>query len=154
MIETREKIIEGAKYTVTQMTARRAIKMKAKLIRLFGAALAEIFLPSNETPIEGAAFSKVDAVNAIQKLALQLDENTLESLIVTLLQGVRKEGVELTESTLDLEFAGKLDVLYKVLWFVLEVNFESFFGEGGIGSLFLAPAPQQPQATSKTFRKN
>ena len=45
MIQTKEKQIHGAVYSVTQLPARRALRLKAKLLRLFGPALAHLFLP-------------------------------------------------------------------------------------------------------------
>lgn len=115
MIETKEKQIDGSTYLVTQMTARRALRMKAKLLKLFGTALAEIFLPSDDQPIEGLGFSKQEAINAIQSLSCDLEEKVFESLLVELLSGVRKDNVELTEAIIDMEFAGKLQTLYKVV---------------------------------------
>jgi len=141
MIETKEKRIDGANYSVTQMTARKALRMKAKLMKIFGASLAQIFLPSNEKPISGMSFSKDEAVKALQSLAIGLDDETFEMLIVDLLRYVRKDGVELTEQIIDMEFAGDLAILFKVVWFVLEVNFSSFFGESGIGTLFKEEDP-------------
>lgn len=141
MIETKEKQIDGSTYLVTQMTARRALRMKAKLLKLFGTALAEIFLPSDDQPIEGLGFSKQEAINAIQSLSCDLEEKVFESLLVELLSGVRKDNVELTEAIIDMEFAGKLQTLYKVVWYVLEVNFSSFFGESGIGAFIQTDQP-------------
>jgi len=150
MIETIEKTIDGKKYSITQMTARRALRMKAKLMKIFGSSLAEIFLPSSDEPISGLGFSKKEAVSAMTNLALQLDDSTFDSLIVELLSNVRKEGVELTESVIDFEFAGDLFTLFKVIWAVLEVNFGSFFGESGIGTLW---QEQEPVPQKKSMKK-
>lgn len=149
MIETQEKEINGNRYSVTQMTARRALRMKAKLLKQFGTALAEIFLPSEDKPIEGAGFSKKEAVSALQALSCELDERAFELLVMELLSGVRKDGVELTEAIVDMEFAGDLATLFKVIWFVLEVNFSSFFGESGIGEMMQASAVPQKKAFTK-----
>lgn len=149
MIQTKEKTINGAKYSVTQMTARKALRMKAKLLRLFGPPLAQIFLPSKDKPMDGMAFSKDEAVKALQNLVCELQEDDFEKLCMELLVGVRKEGMELTEQIIDLEFAGDLASLFQVVWFVLEVNFASFFGESGIGNLFAAPIPPKQTSTKK-----
>lgn len=132
MIETREQVINGSRYTVTQMTARRALRMKARLLKMFGKALAQIFLPSNDESIQGMAFSKNSAVSAIQSLCESMDDKAFESVLVELLSGVRKEGMELTEGIIDLEFAGDLATLYQVVWFVLEANYSNFFQALGI----------------------
>ncbi len=133
MIETREKIIDGATYMVTQLPARRAIRLKAKLIKTFGS----FFLSS-----EGSA---------IQSMFQSLDENQFESLCMEMIQGVRKNGVELTPGTFDLEFAGDMAALYKLLLFVVEVNFANFFSMIGIG-IPSFPEDQEPtNVTKKTF---
>lgn len=156
MIETIEKTINGKKYSITQMTARRALRMKAKLMKIFGPSLAEIFLPSNDKAIEGLGFSKQEAVNALSSLALQLDDSTFDNLVVELLSGVRREGIELTESIIDMEFAGDLFNLFKLIWAVLEVNFGSFFGKDGIGSLLqdqekTMPSPDLKKTSVKKY---
>jgi len=137
MIETKEKTIDGSKYSVTQMTARKALKTKAQLLKIFGAAFAEIFIQEKPSKnLKGLTFSKKDAVNAIQSLATQLEDEKFEFLVLELLQNVRKNGIELTKEIIDFEFAGKLNTLFKVIWFVIEVNFENFFSELGITGLF------------------
>lgn len=153
MIETREKQIHGAVYTVTQLPARRALRLKAKLLRLFGPALAQLFLPGGSDPsISGLPFSKSEAVKAVESLMAQLDDRTFENLVLELCQGVRKDGMELTDSVIDIEFAGDLGTLMQVLWFVIDCNFGSFFGESGIGSLFEA-SPAMPQNRQPDTRK-
>lgn len=156
MIETKERIIGGSKYQVTQMTARRALRMQAKLLKLFGASLAHILLPSagEEENIKGATFSKSEAINALKDLACEIDESTFEKLVVELLSGVRKEGIELNEGVIDLEFAGELNTLFQVIWFVLEVNFSFFFGEGGIGSLAKESTPPKKKVSKTKYTKN
>jgi hypothetical protein len=158
MIETREKQIHGAVYSVTQLPARRALRLKSKLMRLFGPALAQLLLPGgNSENITGLPFSKQEAVKAVESLIQQLDDKTFENLVIELCQGVRKEGMELTESVIDVEFAGDLGTLMQVLWFVIDCNFGSFFGESGIGSLFGASAPipqnRQPDTRTTSIRK-
>lgn len=153
MIQTKEKQIQGAIYSVTQLPARRALRLKAKLLRLFGPALAQLLLPgSAQENMTGLPFTKTEAVKAVESLIAQLDDKTFEGLVLELCQGVRKDGMELTESVIDIEFAGDLGTLMQVLWFVIDCNFGSFFGESGIGRLFGATAPM-PQNRQPDTRK-
>lgn len=126
MIETLEKEICGSVYAVTQMTALRAVRMQARLIKLLGASVATLFSSSSIDEAEGS-FSK-----AVSLLSENLDEISFENLVLDLLQSVRKNGLELTKSVIDIEFAGKLNELFLVLQYILEVNFSDFFLEGGI----------------------
>src|SRR5271163_3077493 len=115
MIETKEKVIDGAVYSVTQLPARRALRLKAKLIKLFGVMI----------------FGKESS--NFQALCQSLDENQFESICMEMIQGVRKNGVELVPATFDLEFAGDMAGVYKMLLFVIEVNYANFFSLIGIG---------------------
>lgn len=133
MIETREKIIEGATYTVTQLPARRALKLKAKLIKTFG-----------------ALFMGGDSVT-FQQVCQSLDENQFEAICMEMIQGVRKNGVELTPATFDLEFAGDMAGVYKLLLFVIEVNYANFFSMVGIGLPSFSEDPTPSNVTRKTF---
>lgn len=134
-IQTVEKNINGAVYSCTQLPARRALKLKAKLVKAIGPTVAQLFGSSKD---DG---SSDHVVKAIQILSQTLNENEFEGLVVELLQCVRKDGIELVPAIIDMEFAGDFDSLYKVLWFVLETNFSSFFSMLGIGNVY--PEPKQ-----------
>jgi len=136
MIETIETIIDGATYSVTQLPARRAIRLKAKLIKLLG-------------PL----FIGGDSIN-IQNLCQNLDENQFEALCMEMIQGVRKNNVELSPATFDLEFAGDMASLYKLLLFIVEVNYANFFSMLGIGLPSFQEQQTPNNATKKTFLRN
>jgi hypothetical protein len=128
MIETFEKQIGNSSYMITQLPARRALKLQAKMLKLLGPSAALIF---------AAAAKDLDSADnaipqAVRLLSDQLDDKTFDLFVMELLQGVRKDGVELTDKTVDFEFAGNLNELFLVLQQVLEVNFGDFFQEGGI----------------------
>jgi hypothetical protein len=151
MIETREKIIEGNTYMVTQLPARRAIKLKVKLMKLFGPVLAQLFLTINDAD---EFESKKNLVKAVEILSEHIEENTFEALVLELLNGVRKNNVELTSHVIDLEFAGNMGELYQVLWFVVEVNFSNFFSLMGIGNQFIAETQvKQTTESKRTFTR-
>jgi len=151
MIETREKEIKGSRYTVTQLPARRAIALKAKLIKLLGPSLMHLFNLSKDKSDEdnSCILSK-----AIETLADKLDPVEFENLIVQLLATARKDGKELLPHVIDIEFAGDMEALYTLLIFALEVNYENFLSLVGlnIGSLFQGQK-ENPALTKKTFKK-
>lgn len=144
MIETRQKMIDGNCYTVTQLPARRALKIKARLIKTFGCVFAKL-LSQGQNP---------DSLSdAIQIFSSSVDENIFEAIITELLSTARKNGIELNASTIDLEFAGDLAAIYKVVAFVIEVNYENFFTMCGITNLF-DNYPQPPQNAPKESVKD
>lgn len=123
MIQVKTKTIAGAKYDVTQMTARAAIRMQARLIKFLGPSVGEFF---------GCKDANLAISKAIRALATTMNDNEFDSLVMDLMQYVRKEGYELTAATIDFEFAGQLNTLFEVVAFVLEANYSDFFAEGGI----------------------
>lgn len=145
MIETFEKQINNSTYMVTQLPARRALKLQAKLLKLLGPAASQIFI--------AAANNLLTADDAIPKaitlLVNELDDKTFDTFIMELLQGVRKDGMELNEKTVDLEFAGSLNELFLVIQYILEVNFGDFFQEGGILKALFPKDEIIPQDTRK-----
>lgn len=152
MIETREKTIGDATYSVTQLPARRALRLKAKLMKLFGPVFAQLFLITEDKASEER--QKENLVNSVELLTGQLEAVQLDTLIVEILQGVRKNGQELTAPTIDIEFAGDIAGLYEVVFFVIEVNFANFFSMIGIGNLFTEQMTIPAQTTKRTFTKN
>lgn len=136
MYEAKEREIDGHKVTVTQWPARKALTTKLKLVRAIGPSLGEIIggmKGTEESVLESDLdLSKVTA--ALEKLLSALDEATFMSLIKIFMSGVRVDEVDMSnDKEFDMMFTSKLDLLYKVIWFVLEVNYGSFFGEDGIG---------------------
>lgn len=126
MIETKEKVIGESNYMVTQMPAMRAVRMQARLLKLLGPSFAAILASDDTKNLDNAL------PLAISLLVDKLDEKTFEQLVLDLLQGVRKEGAELTKAKIDYEFSGNLNELFLVMQYVLEVNFSDFFQAGGI----------------------
>lgn len=140
MIETKDKVINGNTYSVTQFTALRALRLQYKIIKIFGAGIAQILRPQISQSEMGRAtlnlgIDKDSLASAILNITSNMDENTFESLFKELLEYTRRDGKELKPAVIDLEFAGDLATLWQVIWFVLEVNFGSFFGERGFGSV-------------------
>ena len=134
MVDNKEKEIEGMKVNVTQFPARFGFKMQAKLLRIFGPVIGTV-LSGNDIS-KGVMNSDVSMGNlseAIKRLFEVLDEDKSLALVLDLLQQTRIDGQEVNEGTFDTLFPGKYLALYKILGFVLEVNYGSFFGEGGIG---------------------
>jgi hypothetical protein len=125
MIESKEKEINGNLYLVSQMTAMKAIRVQSRLMKLLGPAFAEMIVADKKNP--DACLPKVVAL-----LVDQLDAETFANLVVELMQNVRRNGQEMKKEIIDIAFAGKLNELFLVLQFVLEVNYADFFQEGGI----------------------
>ena len=128
MIETKEKIIGDSTYSVTQMPAMRALRTQARLLKLLGPAIGVLLIAESQQ--EGNGDKEIG--NSLMLLASQLDEKNYDSLMLDLTQGVRKNGMELNKSIIDMEFSGKLNEFFLVIQFILEVNYADFFQGNGL----------------------
>ena len=155
-VETKDKVIDGKKITVTQFPGRKALFYKVKLIKLFGSSIGAMLAQAKglTAQIDMSVFAA-----AMDKLATTIDEGEFTRFVLELLQLTRVDNVPITEASFDMEFAGNLLFMYKILWFTLEVNYGSFFGENGIGKILSAlqpppPVPEKSPASSKPPKKS
>lgn len=136
-IETEEKTIDGRQVMVTQFPGRRALTFKTRLLKLLGPSIAQMFsgVKTDKSNILDSDFDLSIISKACEKLSETLDEDEFVKFVLELLQCTRLDGKEINDAVFDIEFAGNLVLMYKVLWFTLEVNYGSFFGVGGIGKI-------------------
>lgn len=128
MIETKEKEINGVLYSVTQLPARRALRLQSKLVKLLGSSVANLFSEGSTNKDLLKAFPK-----AVTALSNQLDEKSFDNLVNELVEyNLRIDGKEFNIRDFDLFFSGKLNDLFLLLAFILQVNFMDFFLTGGI----------------------
>lgn len=118
MIETRDIVVEGRTYQVTQFSATKGIKMMTRLTKIIGEPIGFMF--SNE----GADVDQMLPM-AIRALSDKLDEDMVLDTVKQLLEGVRNHEGELE---FDQYFSGKMGLLFKILGKVLEVQYGDFFG--------------------------
>jgi hypothetical protein len=169
---TKERTINGVKFSVAPFMAIEALKLKAFLIRTFGPALGQALgtlkngLPGSgkisEINLDGTALSQ-----AIEKLMEQLNEEEFISLIKRLLGYVTAKMARdgkvfqlaftenVFEESLNMVFSGRLFTIYPVILFVLQVNYPDFFDQvaHGIGKkigkmISSGPAGQEPKNES------
>jgi hypothetical protein len=149
MIETKEKEIDGRMIMVTQFPGRRALSHKTRLIKLLGPAVAQLFTEDKiDLTKDISSLSKV-----IDKLSSTLDENDFVRFVLDLLKCTRLDGKEITEAVFDDEFSGDLLLMYKILWYTLEVNYGNFFAHSGIGKI-LSTMPRTQTKETKTNTKS
>ena len=135
MIETKDKTIDGKKITVTQFPGRIGLNLKTKISKLVGPT---IFTALKSISGTGKKFMDKDvdletAAIAIEKFLERVEPDSWESLIFEILNMTRINNQEITPEIFDIEFAGSFVTLYKIIAFVLEVNYKDFLGLTGIG---------------------
>lgn len=143
LLKTKTEIIDGYEVTGTQLPAIQAWKLKAKLLNAIGPALNN----SNSNLID-AELNETIIISAIGALAESIDPDKFINLVLEMLHGVYVSGNDLTQKmhigdreVFNMYMAGKMMLIYKILYFVLKLNFEDFFLKlqqniGNLGSGF------------------
>lgn len=137
-IETRERHIDGLRYTVTHMPTRKGLALLVRLTKILGPGLGAFLggagraarLPGESGTEVALALGTSDAVH---DLCERLDAGELQFAIdelarCTTVQVERDEPV--LADIFDDHFAGRYDVLLRWLRFALEVNYARTFTDG------------------------
>ena len=156
-METKEKVIDGIRFSVAPFRTVEAARLHPYLARLLGpfmargvGALFKNGLPIGERPGEKILDQEVnldgnELAQAITDLATQLTEDEFESLMRRMFKNltayVTKSGTPLQlsftdqafDTSMDIVFTGKVFTIYAVMLFVLEVNFPDFLAKMGQG---------------------
>lgn len=129
MRKTHEKDIDGTLWTVNEFSATEGLRLLTRLTNLCGGPVAKALesLPKGE----GILDAKIDfglLGAALTDLTQRLDEDQVVELIKRLLAcTIAKEPGEKSKEAgrhFDVTFQGRYLTLFKVLGFVLEVNFK------------------------------
>lgn len=151
--EAKEKTIDGQSWEVQPWAAMYGLKMKAKLAKTLGPALAKA------GAIDNLFDSNVEDI--VSGLLSQLDENETPKLIRELLSGAFVDGKDMSNDRLFNDaFSANYLPLYKGLMFILEVNFGNFsklaanIGSPLIQQLRHENAKVQPKAQASLKKKS
>jgi hypothetical protein len=113
---TEERMIGARTYRATQLPAMRALRLLARLGRVAGPAFAVLLEAGAEGSIQGGARALFD----------RLGEDDVEQLVRGMLETVTVDGRSVLLG-FDAEYAGKLDEVFLLVQFALEVQFGGFF---------------------------
>jgi hypothetical protein len=157
---TKEKTLNGVKFTAAPFTAVEGLKLKSYLVRTFGPALGEALGSFKDLFKDGAldgdqigdvSIDGQSIARAIERLLTQLSEPDFIALIKRLFSNVTAQvpspekgsppiligfGDAAFDASMELAFAGHLFSVYPIILLVLEVNYPDFFEKmaGTIGS--------------------
>jgi len=122
--ETKE--INGRTYYVVQMPPTEAIKVQLQLTKIFGDSFGELGSSMN-----GDFAGQAQALGAAMSLLFKnSDEDEILALVKKVVSTAKVDGKKIV---IDSDFTGEyLQDIYKVFFWVLGVNFSSFFGESGL----------------------
>lgn len=155
-VKDESKTINGRQYYVVQMAPERAIVLQLKLTKILGGALSKLAPAlSSKAQVDGAGRTAAMA-GAIGALFANATEEEVFGLMREVVCTAKVDGQRIAIND---HFQGEyLADLYKVFFWVLGVNFASFFGAGGLEGLLakfrqvmtseLASQQQPPQAST------
>ncbi len=139
MLKTESKVIDGIKFNVTQFPGRAGVKLAFRIFKEIGPAFASA---AAGIDFKGGKLGSVDFLQvaaALEKIGIGPD--AFCQLLLDILAGTRveKDGSvsDITGEFFDMEFGGNLGIPFRAAVFALEVNYGSFFGVGGIGSMMM-----------------
>lgn len=152
MVETKTKKIDGKEVMVTQFPAFEGLRIKSKLMKTIGPAVAALLgeVKNSFNPKD----AEFNISGCIELLVEKLDENETPELIERLLTSTRINGREVTRDVFNMEFAGNYQTLYNIIAFVLQVNhFFDFLLTGNIKGALTGVGNPSTTSSSDTLTK-
>jgi hypothetical protein len=156
-LETQEKQIGDQTVYVTPFVARKSLSILHKLSSKLGPAIGELVkgADTKEGLTLGSNFDLSVISPALEKLFTQLPEKEFMELVKDLLLSTRVGAFDVSvPQNFDVVFSQKFLFLFKVLAFVVQVNFSDFFEDTGIGSIFMKMRSQQPPISTQDSQTN
>lgn len=132
-VKSETKILNGRSYFVVQMPPEQAFMVQLQLTKIMGGAIGALAPALNANAglsPEARTAAMAGAISALFATATEQEIFNLMAKVVTTAK-VDGERIEINK-----HFQGEyLADMYKVFFWVLGVNFASFFGEGGLDGL-------------------
>lgn len=126
-----ERTIGDTTYRVTQLTAKPARRLFARIVQLLGPGIGSMM---EGQPLSMQALLGADMGVGIKEITKALDPEEQEHVIDVLCENktiARRDGDKwpiMNKEAFDLHFTGRLVDMYKVIGFALEVNYSDFLG--------------------------
>lgn len=146
------KTINGRHYYVMQMAPEKAVLLQLRLTKILGGAIGALAPALDSKASADGAGRTAAMAGAVSALFANATEEEVFGLIRELVCTAKVDGQRIS---INEHFQGEyLADIYKVFFWVLGVNFSSFFGAGGLDGLLdkfrrvmlseLASQQQQP----------
>lgn len=136
---SRTETIDGLRFTVSQLPARRAVKLALRVGRIAGPALMPVLQGALAAEVKGKGKGAAGALQALGSL----DVGALAPAVEGFFERMKDEDLdylqqELLENALindaplwpqfDVAMQGRLTTVFKLLWLALRVQFQNFSG--------------------------
>ena len=151
-IRSEEKIIDGKKVISTTLPPTSHIALQVKLFKILGPSVGEFFKAIGGTKSK-LKISDIDVskfAGIFETLACKLDPEEFTALILEILKSTLVNGQDVSkQDTFNIVFTDEYDLMYKVVYFALEVNFKSFLSKMGIGNVLLKLQEKEKEEAKK-----
>lgn len=148
----KEKIIGDMNCRVNQFTGTVSFKLFIELVQLVGPAFGSLLSSTdNKTSLSNMLSANVgDLQVTMLALMAKLNPDNNLDLILRMFACTTVNGEDVNSKTFDTVFQGKILTMFKVLLFVVEVNYQDFLGESGFEG-FLNQVTPPPENTKSTL---
>ena len=145
-LEVKTKTINDRPVTVKQFPAVYANRLLAQVIKYFGSGLFSLLVQLKDGSRSVFDFDVKEVSGIVNEFSSKLVPEEWQAFCLSCLaySSVNEQKID-NEDSFNQVFSGKLLLMYKVLFFALEVNYGDFLGESGFG---VTPKPQ-PKKTAK-----
>ncbi len=135
MKTTEDREIDGIKWTVTQFPATEGFKILVKVTKIIGPLIATtVGKTESLSSLMDMDTKNLNLDGAITLLLDSLTESETNIFIKRLMAHTIVNGVSVVD-TFDITFQGKYATLFKVLKFIMEVNYKDFLDEIGLSEI-------------------
>lgn len=129
VFKAKHKEIDGVKVSVNPMPAVQGLQAQIKLIKMLGPALKSLKNIGDieqDLPIGEIVGHLVDSLDQVDTM------NFIRKLLAYAF--INNDNID-SDDAFNQYFTQNYLLLYKIVVFVLEVNYGNFFGQGGIGTM-------------------
>lgn len=126
--QTQTEVIDGIRYTVRMLPARKGYKLALRMAKAAGPAIAMFVdkaVSGGADAVLNESISEGTFSTAVATLVDRLDESTVDDVIQQMSECTEADG-QLLHRIFDLHFMGAYDRMVKWLAFALKVNFGNF----------------------------
>ena len=131
-----EKVIDGDKFIFYQLPPRKSLNLLLRIFKIIGSPLGNA-IGSNQINQKGILDSNIDIGSVVTSLCEKINVTEVELIINELVSQVICEGQGEVLKNFDNIFAGKIQLLFKVVYEMLNIEYSGFFGGKSVLQEFL-----------------
>jgi methionine aminopeptidase len=134
------RVIDSQEYTTTQFPALFGLRLKVALAKKLAPALSELLGGSGASVLQLGDLMNLDIGvdrmgSALAGFFAQVSEDEAEDLLLRVLQWTKRGDALLDRDTINANYGGDYGSLFRVVAWVLKVNYGSLMSGANVGSI-------------------